>query len=220
MTTYLDRLLELYEVKLKQFRFLLALLLMGTTLFFFLIFFPYMTFLGNREDCLINQQQCSQFEQSQLEQRFSDITTSWGKVPISTAEVVIFFPVGVAGGLTILVAQLHALFRLRRAISQQVQSLENPLDVTLIAPLLIDPKMSIFEQMAGTLTLFFPFIVVLYSIRLILIRLEILKNKLPYFQSLRFYYVIYTISIILMVYSLIKIGFSFFHSRLLEKNHQ
>ncbi|MGK7957396.1 MAG: pentapeptide repeat-containing protein [Crocosphaera sp.] len=223
MTTYLDKLLELYDIKRKQFRFLLASVLIGTTLFFFLIFFPFMTLIGNNLACLNSQQGdqvCNKIEEeSELKERFSEITSYWGKIPISTPEIVSLFPVGVAGFFTILVAELHSLFRLRPAISQEMQSLNNSFDVTLIAPLLIDPKMHFIDQITGILILLFPFILVLYSIILMLtspgynqsIRLEALIGQLPYSQNLAFYRLIYGISISLMVYSLIRIGFSFFY---------
>lgn len=186
-TIYLDRLLKLYEEKLKKFRLSLTLLLVGTTVFFFLIFFPYMTLLGNREDCRVKQQQCTELKKSKLEERFSEVTTSWGKIPISTAEVTVLFPVGVACGFVTVVEQLQGLVRLRRAITQQIKALSNYMDVTLIAPLLIDPKHSFVDQISGGVTLILPFLIFIYSVTLILIRLEILKNKLPYFQNTRFY---------------------------------
>ncbi|CCI27674.1 hypothetical protein [Microcystis aeruginosa] len=118
-TAYLDRLLKLYEEKLHRFRLSLALLLVGTLVFFFLIFFPYITLLGNQEACRENPQ-CTKPEKSKLEDRLSEITTSWGKVPISTAEVTALFPVGVACGFVVVTAQLQGLTRLRRAITQQL----------------------------------------------------------------------------------------------------
>nr|CAO90929.1 unnamed protein product [Microcystis aeruginosa PCC 7806] len=75
ITAYLDRLLKLYEEKLNRFRLSLALLLVGTLVFFFLIFFPYITLLGNQEACRKNTQ-CTKPEKSKLEDRLSEITTS------------------------------------------------------------------------------------------------------------------------------------------------
>lgn len=205
-TVYLDKLLKLYEEKLKQFRLSLTLLLVGTIVFFFLIFFPYMTLLGNQEDCQINQQQCTQLEKSKLEERFSEVTTSWGNIPISTAEVTVLFPVGVALGFVSVVAQLRGLMRLRRAITQQVKASREHMDVTLVSPLLIDPKQSLVDQISGGLTLILPFLISLYSVNLILIRLAILRNKLPYFQHPRFYYFIYFVSILTGIFSLVRLG--------------
>ena len=209
-TIYLDILLKVYEEKIKRFRLLLTILLVGTSVLFFLIFFPYMTLIGNREDCRANQQQCTQLEKSKLEERFSDVTTSWGKIPISTAEATVLFPVGVAFSFIAVVAQLQGLMRIRRAITQQVKALSSHMDVTLIAPLLIDPKQSLVEQISGGMTLVFPALVFLYSVRIILIRLQILRNKLPYFQNTRFYYLIYLLTALLGIYSLVKIGFCFY----------
>ncbi|WP_202978903.1 hypothetical protein [Halomicronema hongdechloris] len=165
-----------------------------------------MTLIGNREDCRVNQYQCTELEQSQLEERFSEVTTNWGKIPVSTAEVVIFFPAAIAFGFVSVAAQLQALMRLRRAVHRQIKSFSNQMDVTLIAPLLIDPKQSIVDQMAGGLTLLLPAIIFLYSVRLILIRLEILRNKLPYFQGARFYYFVYLLSAVLILFSLVRVG--------------
>lgn len=216
-TPYLDRLLALYAEKLKRFRLSLTLLLVATIAFFFLIFFPYMTLVGNQKDCQAKQGQCTQLEQSQLEDRFSEVTTSWGNIPISTAEVVIFFPAGVACGFIAVTAQLQGLLRLRQAISQQVNSLESPIDVTLIAPLLIDPKQSFLDQIPGGLTLLFPPLVVVYSVRLLLGRLPELKDKLPYIQSLSFYQKIYILSILLVMYGLLKTVFNVLQALLSER---
>lgn len=160
-----------------------------------------------------NQQRCTQLEKSKLEERFSDVTTSWGKIPISTAEATVLFPVGVTFGFVAVVVQLQGLMRLRRAITQQVKALNNHMDVALIAPLLIDPKQNLVDQISGGMTLMFPVVVFLYSVRIILIRLEILRNKLPYFQSTRFYYLIYFVSAFFSICSLVKIGFNFYQER-------
>lgn len=207
ITPYLDKLLKVYEEKTKRFRLSLALLLVGTTVFFLLIFFPYMTLLGNQEECRVNQYQCTELEQSQLEDRFSEFTTAWGNIPVSTAEVVIFFPVGIAGGFVSVASQFQGLVRLRRAIAQQVKIFKNSIDITLIAPLLIDPKRGFLDQLAGGVTFSCPFIIFLYSINIILFRIEVLRNKLPYFQVSQFYYSIYFLSLILIVYNLVRTGF-------------
>jgi hypothetical protein len=219
-TTYLDRLLELFEEKLKRFRLSLTLLLIGTTAFFFLIFFPYMTLLGNRENCRVNQQSCTKLEKNKLDERFSEVTTNWGKIPISTAEVTVLFPLGVAFGFVNVVTQLPGLMRLRRAITQQVKALNNNMDVTIIAPLLIDPKQSAIDQISGGIVLILPFLVFLFSVNMILIRLETLRNKLPYIQNVRFYHSIYLLSALMATYSLVKLGYSFLQENRFEKNNQ
>jgi len=214
-TTYLDRLLELFEEKLKRFRLSLTLLLIGTTAFFFLIFFPYMTFLGNRADCQKSCPKLEKFEldnracqvcseklrKSGLDKRFSEITTSWGKIPISTAEVTVLFPLGVAFGFVNVVTQLQGLMRLRRAITQQVKTLSNNMDVTMIAPLLIDPKQSLMDQISGGIVLILPFLVFLFSVNMILFRPETLKSELPYNQNVQFYHSIYLLSALAATYS-------------------
>lgn len=209
---YLDRLLKLHEEKLKRFRLSLTLLLLGTTVFFFLIFFPYMTLLGNRADCQAKQQQCTQLEQSVLEERFSEVTTTWGKIPLSTAEGVVFFPVGIALGFIATASQLQGLIRLRRAITQQVKGLNSSVDATLIAPLLIDPKRPLVEQAAGGMTLLFPAVVFGYSVIKILARLGVIRSSLPYFHNWKFYYSIYFLSALLVSYGLVKILSIFFKS--------
>ena len=206
---YFTRLLTLYEEKLKRFQLLLVLLLVSTVVFFFLIFFPYMTLLGNQEDCRVRQVQCTELEKSKLEERFSEVTTSWGNLPISTAEVTILFPVGISLGFFILTVQLQELIRLRRAVSQRLKAFSKQIDVTLIAPLLIDPKQSWIDQLSGGIVLLFPIFVFLYSVRLILMRLEILRYKLPYSQSTSFYYSIYLLSALLMFISLVRLVFSY-----------
>lgn len=216
-TSYLDRLLVLYEEKLKRFQLSLTILLAGTIIFFFLIFFPYITLLGNQEACP-NESDCPELYQSGLEERVSEMTTSWGNIPISTAEVVVFFPVGVACGVMAVSAQLQRLMRLRQAIAQQVRKLENPVDVTLIAPLIIDPKQNFVEQMLGSLILSFPSFIVLFSINLILIRLEALNRSLPYNQNILFYHRVYLLSSLLVIYALVKTGWNVFQSRAFERH--
>lgn len=209
-TVYLEKLLKVYEEKLKRFRLALALFLGGTTAFFFLIVYPYMTVIGNLESCRVNQLQCNEDKQSEIEERFSELTTIWGNIPVSTAEVAIFFPVGIAGGYAVVASQMQGLVRLRQAIAKQIKSLDISMDVTLIAPLLIDPKQGLLDRLAGILTFLFPFSFFLYSIRLILNRIEVVKNELPYFQSIRFYKSLYFLSSILIIYSLVKTGMNFY----------
>lgn len=212
---YLDRLLKVYEEKYKRFRLSLTLLLIGTTVFFFLIFYPYMTIIGNLQDCEPNQFQCLT-DAEIIKERIEELTTNWGKIPISTAEVVIFYPVAIAGGFAAVTSQLQELVRLRRALSLEVRALANSMDMTLIAPLLIDPKQNRLDQMAGIMTLLFPFFVFLYSVRLILFRIEIIRSELPYRQSEEFYFSIYFLSAFLFIYSLVKTGFNTFRKELIE----
>ena len=210
---YLDRLLKVYEEKYKRFRLALTLLLIGTAVFFFLIFYPYITVIGNLQDCGLNQSQCP-IDSEIINKRIEELTTNWGKIPISTAEVVIFFPVAIAGGFAAVTAQLKELVRLRRALSLEVESLTNSMDITLIAPLLIDPKQHYSDQIAGVVTLLFPFFIFLYSVRLILFRIEIITNELPYLQSIKFYFLIYFWSTLLFIYSLVKTGFNIYKREL------
>ncbi|MFM7791507.1 MAG: hypothetical protein ACKO90_26535, partial [Microcystis panniformis] len=97
--------------------------------------------------------------------------------------------------------------RLRRAITQQLKASSNYMDVTLIAPLLIDPKSGWVDRMAGVTILLFPFCVFIYSSVKILTRLEVLKNKLPYIQAARFYYLIYFLSAFTAIYTLVRLSF-------------
>ena len=210
---YLDRLLKVYEEKYKRFRLSLTLLLIGTAVFFFLIFYPYITVIGNLQDCELNQSQCP-IDSEIINKRIEELTTNWGKIPISTAEVVIFFPVAIAGGFAAVTSQLKELVRLRRALSLEVESLTNSMDITLIAPLLIDSKQHYSDQIAGVVTLLFPFFIFLYSVRLILFRIEIITNELPYLQSIKFYFLIYFWSTLLFIYSLVKTGFNIYKREL------
>ena len=210
---YLDRLLKAYEEKYKRFRLALTLLLIGAAVFFFLIFYPYITVIGNLQDCWLNQSQCP-IDSEIINKRIEELTTNWGKIPISTAEVVIFFPVAIAGGVAAVTSQLKELVRLRRALSLEVESLTNSMDITLIAPLLIDSKQHYSDQIAGVVTLLFPFIIFLYSVRLILFRIEIITNELPYLQSIKFYFLIYFWSTLLFICSLVKTGFNIYKREL------
>jgi len=54
-SAYLERLLSLYDEKRKRFQVSFTLLMVGTVAFFFFVFFPYLTLLGNRADCLSRQ---------------------------------------------------------------------------------------------------------------------------------------------------------------------
>jgi hypothetical protein len=213
---YLNQLLTLYQEKLKRFRLTLSLLLAGTIIIFFLIFLPYMTLLGNREACQANQHQCTNLEESELNTRLSEIQTSWGNVPISTAEVTILFPAGIALGLVVSLAQLQGLTRLRRAINRELKSLEKAMDVTLITPLLIDPQQSGINQVSGIFVLSTPIVFFLYSLNILLPRLAVLKDELPYIQNLTFYHRLYFFSSLLIAFTLGKFIITFGRYRFLD----
>ncbi|MEM6254136.1 MAG: hypothetical protein AAF821_14560 [Cyanobacteria bacterium P01_D01_bin.156] len=204
---YLDRLLTQYGEKLQRFRRSFTLLLVGTLVFFFLIFVPYITLIGNQADCPTSEPNCRQTQQLQVEQRVTEVTSNWGNIPVSTSELVIFFPTAVACGFIATTSQLNGLIRLRRAIDQQINSSEEScMDSTLLAPVLIDPKHSLFNQLVGALVISFPAAVVGYSINLLLRSLTSVKGKLPYFQAQSFYYGMYTLTAVLTLYGLAQIG--------------
>ncbi|WP_215607788.1 hypothetical protein [Leptothoe spongobia] len=189
---------------------------MTTIVFFFLIFFPYITLIGNQKACQAQELDCPHLEQSALEERVSDLTTSWGNIPISTAEVVAFFPAGLACGFVTVTSQLQGLMRLRQAITRQVNNCDNPMDVTLIAPLLIDQKQSFVDQILGGIVLLFPALMVFYSINLIFVSLGALKEKLPYSQDIWFYRIVYFLSALLVLYGLLKTGVNIYRTRAIE----
>jgi len=134
--------------------------------------------------------------------------------------VTVLFPVGVACGFTVVTAQLQGLTRLRLAITQQLKNCSNYIDVTLIAPLLIDPKHSWVDQMAGVIILLFPFCIFIFSSAKILTRLEVLRGKLPYIQDTKFYHLIYFLSASTAIYSLMRLSFNIFWQQRLEKHSQ
>ncbi|NER78153.1 MAG: hypothetical protein F6K42_00975 [Leptolyngbya sp. SIO1D8] len=206
LTPYLQRLLDLYDEKRKRFQWSFSLLLVGAIAFFFLVFFPYMTLLGNLVACRSTQNECPPVESSILAERFTGVTTSWGNIPISTAEVVMLFPLLVAVGLAAVSAQLIGLMRLRLAIRKQLSSLDPQIDVPLIAPILLDPKRGILDLLAGGAALTFPPILGLFSTNLIFVRLSDLRQNLPYAQSTLFYNTLYTFSAILMLVSLARVA--------------
>ena len=210
LSPYLQRLLDLYDEKRKRFQWSFSLLLVGAIAFFFFIFFPYLTLLGNLEDCLAQQIACKPVETSILTQRFTEVTTSWGNIPISTAEAVMIFPVLVAAGIAAVSAQLVGLMRLRQAIQKQVVSLDPSVDVTLIAPILLDPKRGILDLLAGGMALLFPGILGLFGTNLIYVRLSDLRSNLPYAQSAQFYHNLYMLSTLLILVSLLRVGLQFF----------
>ena len=154
-SAYLERLLSLYDEKRKRFQVSFTLLMVGTVAFFFFVFFPYLTLLGNRADCLSRQVQCTQLETSILEDRFTEVTSSWGNIPISTAEVVVLFPLLVGGGFVATTSQLVGQMRLRQAIQQEATALGAKIDVSLIAPVLLDPKRGLIDLITGGSALFF-----------------------------------------------------------------
>ena len=198
-SAYLERLLSLYDEKRKRFQLSFTLLMVGTVAFFFFVFFPYLTLLGNRADCMSQQVQCTQLETSILEDRFTEVTTSWGNIPISTAEVVVLFPLLVGGGFVAATSQLVSQMRLHQAIQQEVTALGANIDVSLIAPILLDPKRGLIDLIAGASALAFPALLGLYSINLILVRLGDLRRNLPYAQAGRFYLALYVLSVLLLL---------------------
>jgi len=208
-SAYLERLLSLYDEKRKRFQLSFTLLMVGTVAFFFFVFFPYLTLLGNRADCLSQQVSCTQLETSILEDRFTEVTTSWGNIPISTAEVVVLFPLLVGGGFIATTAQLVGQMRLRQAIQQEVAALGAKIDVSLIAPVLLDPKHGMIDLMAGGSALVFPLLLGLYSINLILVRLGDLRHNLPYAQTGRFYLALYFLSGLLLLIGLARVAMQF-----------
>jgi hypothetical protein len=208
-SAYLERLLSLYDEKRKRFQLSFTLLMVGTVAFFFFVFFPYLTLLGNRADCLSQQGQCTQLETSILEDRFTEVTTSWGNIPISTAEVVVLFPLMVGAGFMATSAQLVGLMRLRQAIQQEAKALGTAMDVTLVAPILLDPKRGWLDLMAGGAALGSPMLLGLYSINLIFVRLVDLRRNLPYAQAGRFYYGIYLLAVLLFVAGSIRVLMQF-----------
>lgn len=208
-SAYLERLLSLYDQKRKRFQLSFTLLMVGTVAFFFFVFFPYLTLLGNRADCLSQQVSCTQLETSILEDRFTEVTTSWGNIPISTAEVVVLFPLLVGGGFIATTAQLVGQMRLRQAIQQEVAALGAKIDVSLIAPVLLDPKHGMIDLMAGGSALVFPLLLGLYSINLILVRLGDLRHNLPYAQTGRFYLALYFLSGLLLLIGLARVAMQF-----------
>lgn len=195
---YLERLLKLYDEKRRRFQLTFTLLWLGAFAFFFFVFFPYLTLLGNRADCQAQQMQCTQLETSILEERFTEVTTSWGNIPISTTEVVTLFPPMVAIGLLVAASQLVELMRLQQAIHRQLKSLNAPVEVTLIAPLLLDPHRRLLDWVVGGMAFLSPALLGLFSINLLAVRLTELRANLPYVQAPVFYQFIYGLSALMM----------------------
>lgn len=210
LSPYLQRLLELFDEKRKRFQWAFGLLLVGAIAFFFLVFFPYITLLGNRADCLAQQVTCTQLETSVLDERFTEVSTTWGNIPLSTAEVVVLFPFLIAVGTVAVLNQLVGLMRLRQGIQAQLADVETAIDVTLIAPLLIDPQRSLWEWIAGTLAMMTPIAIALFSINLIYGRLDELRNAVPYIQATIFYHNLYLLSLLTILFALARVGFAFF----------
>lgn len=209
---YLQRLLDIYDEKRKRFQWSFSLLLTITIIFFFFLLVPYMTLLGNRADCLALDQ-CTPAETSILDERFNEVTTSWGNIPISTAEVVILFPLLTAVGLAATSAQLIGLMRLRKAIQKQIVGLDIAPDLTLITPLLLDPERGFLDVVIGSIALAIPGVVGIFSINLIYVQMDALRENLPYAQSRVFYDQIYLLSIFLILLSLVRVGFQFFQNQ-------
>lgn len=207
---YFKKLLALYDEKRKRFRWGLTLLLLGAIAFFFLVFFPYLTLLGNRADCLAKQAQCTQLETSMLDNRFNEFTTSWGKIPVTTSEVVMLFPLILAVGFLIVSSQLVMLMRLRRAIQNQATAESSKFDEVLMAPIMLDPKGEWGDLLAGAGVLLVPIFMDLFSINLIYVRFQDLRNALPYIQSPFHYNLLYLASTGLLLIALGRVGFEFF----------
>ncbi|HHP7245103.1 MAG TPA: hypothetical protein ACFE0H_10510 [Elainellaceae cyanobacterium] len=206
---YLQKLLALYDEKRKRFQWSFTVLMVGAIAFFFFVFFPYLTLLGNRADCLSQQAQCTQLETSILDDRFTEVTTSWGNIPISTSEVVVLFPMLIAVGVLAVSSQLITLMRLRKAIQTQGATLPSAIDVTLIAPILLDPKRGLIDVAAGAGAFMIPVLIGFYSINLIYVRLTDLRSALPYSQSVSFYHKLYLLSVIIILFSLARVGLAF-----------
>lgn len=208
-SAYLERLLSLYDEKRKRFQLSFTLLMVGAVAFFFFVFFPYLTLLGNRADCLSQQVPCTQLEASILEDRFTEVTTSWGNIPISTAEVVVLFPLMVGAGFMAVSAQLVGLMRLRQAIQQEAKALGIAMDVTLVAPVLLDPKRGLLDLIAGAGALGLPVLLGVYGINLIFVRLGDLQRNLPYSQASRFYYAVYLLAVLLFLLGSARVAVQF-----------
>ena len=209
ISPYLQRLLDLYDEKRKRFQWAFSVLLFGTIAFFFIVFFPYLTLLGNRAACLARQIQCTQLEASILDERFTEVTTSWGNIPISTAEIVVLFPLLIAASTAAVSTQLIGLMRLRSAIQSQVRELGSAVDVTLIAPILLDARRSPMDWMAGGATFILPVLISLFSINMIYVRIEALRNALPYIQSLVFYHQLYLASGVILFITVLRVSCEF-----------
>lgn len=199
---YLEKLLALYDEKRKRFQWSFSLLLVGAIAFYFFVFLPYITLLGNRADCLSQQVQCTQLEASILDERFTEVTTSWGNIPISTSEVVVLFPLLVALGIWAVSSQLVTLMRLRKAIQMQGNDLGSTIDITLIAPILLDPHREWIDLAAGTAVFLVPAAIGLVSIHLVYGRFDDLVGALPYAQAAPFYHALYLLSMLIAGFGL------------------
>ena len=206
---YLEKLLALYDEKRKRFQWSFSLLLVGAIAFYFFVFLPYITLLGNRADCLSRQVQCTQLETSILDERFTEVTTSWGNIPISTSEVVVLFPLLVALGIWAVSSQLVTLTRLRQAIQLQGKDFGHAVDVTLIAPILLDPQRGWMDLAAGTVMFLAPAAIALISINLIYVRFSDLLTTLPYAQAAAFYHGLYVLCLTIVLFSLARAGLQF-----------
>jgi hypothetical protein len=200
-SAYLERLLNLYDETRRRFQVSFTLLLLGTLLFFFFVLIPYFTLLGNRLACQQQSVSCTQIEAALLNDRFSEVTTSWGNIPISTAEVVALSPLLGVVGVAAVTTQLLRLIRLRRAIAKQAHRENVALDTTLVAPVLVERRPSV-EALLGLGAFLTPPLLCFYALRLIFLRRGLLRVELPYAQSAQFYGIIYALSIGLLGLSL------------------
>ena len=207
LNSYLERLLNLFDERRRRFQVSSTLLLVGSLAYFFFVFYPYFTLLGNRLACQGQTARCSELEAALLNERFTEVTTSWGNIPISTAEFATLFPVILAFGFTAVTAQLVFLMRLRQAISQQIQRDQASVDLSLIAPLPIDPIRGNHNSIASGLVFMSPMGICLYAMRLIFLRRNVLQSQLPHAQGKGFYLFIYLLSILLLCISLLRLLF-------------
>ncbi|MGF1569763.1 MAG: hypothetical protein ACFCVD_17130 [Nodosilinea sp.] len=203
---YLERLLNLYDERRRRFQVWFTLLVVGTLLLFFFVVIPYFTLLGNRLDCQLNNAQCSQIEAALLNERLTQVTTSWGNIPISTAEVVALSPLLYAVGFAAVAMQLHQLMQLRQGIDRQTQREALSIDTSLVTPLLLDRR-HWGDFGLGLAALLTPPLLCLYTMRLIYLRRGVLRLELPYAQSARFYLLIYAVSAGLIGFSLLRLLF-------------
>jgi hypothetical protein len=211
---YLERLLNLYDERRRRFQVWFTVLLVGSLLFFFLVVVPYFTLLGNRLACETQGGQCSQIEANLLNERFTEVTTSWGNIPISTAEFVALSPLLFGAGITAVSNQLIFLMRLRRGIEHQTRLEQLTLDTHLLAPTLFEAKHKL-DFLLGGFAFLIPSLLCVYTMRLIYLRRNVLRVELPYAQSARFYLLVYAISVGLIGISLLRVG-----RQLLQAQHR
>lgn len=82
------------------------------------------------------------------------------------------------------------------------------IDVTLIAPILLDPQRGWVDLAAGTAAVLAPAAIALVSINLIYVRFSDLLTTLPYAQAASFYHSLYLLSVSIMLFGLARGGYS------------